>query len=84
LIDKSDVKKFLVDVLKDNEIEFDEIDDDTVLVGEDGVFYDSVDVLELIVALENKYKIKVNDNDIIRNHFKTFGTFYNFIAENKK
>lgn len=82
MLSKEEVKKIIFSVLKDNELEFDDITDDTPLVGENGIFYDSIDVLELIVELENKFKIKVKDNDIIREKFKTFGTFYQFVIEN--
>jgi len=84
LIDKIEIKKFLITILKDNDISLNEIDDNTVIVGENGLFFDSIDVLELIVELENKFKIKVKDNDIIKNYFKTFGTFYQFVIDNAK
>jgi acyl carrier protein len=48
------------------------------------LFFDSVDVLELIVELENQYGIKIKDNDIVQKKFKTFETLYEFIKENKK
>ena len=84
LIEKSDIKNFLIHVLKDNDLSSDDIADDTVLVGDQGLFFDSVDVLELIVELENKYGIKVQDNDIIREKFKDFNSLYHFIKDNAK
>jgi len=84
LADKESVKKFILDVIKDDDIKVEDINDDTVLIGEDGIFFDSVDVLELIVELENVYGIKVKDNDIVEKRFKTFSTFYEFIEENEK
>lgn len=83
-ITKNEIKKFIVDVLKDNDLNDNDINDETVLVGENGIFFDSVDVLELIVELENKYKIKVKDNDIIKEKFRTFISFYQFVLENIK
>ncbi|MCK4797814.1 MAG: acyl carrier protein, partial [Spirochaetes bacterium] len=61
-----------------------DVNDDTVLIGEDGIFFDSVDVLELVVELENKYGIKIQDNDIIRQKLKTFQTLFQLIEENGK
>lgn len=84
MIDKNEVKKFIADVIKDDDIAPEDINDDTVLIGENGLFFDSVDVLELIVELENRYGIKIQDNDIIREKFKTFLTLYQFIEDNKK
>ena len=73
-----------VEVIKDDDVDITSINDDTVLVGENGIFYDSVDVLELIVELENRFGIKIKDNDLIREKLKTFQTLFQFIKENKK
>ena len=82
--DKLEIKEFIIKTIKDDDITVDDINDDTILVGEDGIFFDSVDVLELIVELENKYGIKIQDNDLIKEKLKTFGSFYEFIQENIK
>lgn len=84
MADIADVKQFVVDVIKDDDITLDTLNDDTVLIGEDGIFFDSVDVLELIVELENRYGIKIQDNDLIREKIHTFKTLYDFIQENEK
>ncbi len=81
---KVEVKEFIVGTIKDDDITVNDINDDTVLIGEDGIFFDSVDVLELIVELENRYGIKIQDNDLIKDKLRTFGSFYEFIQENKK
>jgi acyl carrier protein len=84
LLEKSQLKEFLIGTTNDDDITADEINDDTILVGENGIFFDSVDVLELIVELENKYGIKIEDNDLIKEKFRTFKTFYDFVSESKK
>jgi acyl carrier protein len=84
LADKTEVKKFVVEVIKDDDVTVDTLNDDTVLIGENGIFFDSVDVLELIVELENRYGIKIQDNDLIREKLKTFKSLFDFIRENEK
>ncbi len=84
MIDKNDVKKLLLTIIKDDDITIETIQDNTELIGENGIFYDSVDVLELLVELENKFGIKVKDNDIVQKKLKTFNTLYQFIIENSK
>lgn len=84
MIDKKDLKKLLIEITNDKNLKEDSITDDTKLIGEDGLFFDSIDVLELIVQLEKKYGIKIKDNDIIQEKFKTFGSFFNFVVENEK
>jgi len=84
VVDKDEVKKLIIDIVKDDDITIDDLQDDSILVGEEGIFFDSVDVLELIVELENKYGIKIKDNDLVQEKLKTFNTLYQFINENKK
>jgi acyl carrier protein len=84
LINKDEVKQFIVNILKDDDVTADKISDDSVLIGENGIFFDSVDVLELIVELENIYGIKVSDRELIQEKFKDFKSLYEFIIENKK
>jgi len=84
LSDKLQIKEFIIGTIKDDDITINDINDDTILIGEDGIFFDSVDVLELIVELENKYGIKIQDNDLIRDKLRTFSSFYQFIQENKR
>ena len=84
MITKNEVKQFIVDVLKDDDISIDSIKDDSLLIGENGIFFDSVDVLELIVELENRYKIKITDKELIQEKFKDFSSLYEFIKENRK
>lgn len=84
MVDKDEVKKLIIDIVKDDDITIDDLQDDSILVGEEGIFFDSVDVLELIVELENKYGIKIKDNDLVQEKLKTFNTLYQFINENKK
>jgi acyl carrier protein len=82
--EKKDVKEIIVRIIKDSSVTVDTISDSQVLIGEDGLFFDSIDVLELLVEIEKKYGIKVKDNDIVKEKFKDFNTLYQFIQENEK
>jgi acyl carrier protein len=83
-MEKAQLKEFIVKTINDDDITVQDIKDETVLVGEEGIFFDSVDVLELIVELDNKYGIKIEDNDLIKEKFRTFKTFYDFVLETKR
>ena len=80
---KEELINLILKVVNDPDLNKDDIKDDTELVGGNGIFFDSIDVLELITELEKRYGIKVKDNDIISKHFVTFESFYNFVAENE-
>lgn len=84
MADKNELKEIIVKILKDEDTTIDNIKDDTILIGKDGKFFDSIDVLELIVELEKKFGIKIKDSHLIQEKFKTFETCYKFIEENEK
>ena len=65
-----------------------EIDDDApIFVGEDGeaaegsLGLDSVDALEIVVALNNKYGVEVTDNDMMI--FQSVNTIAAFVEEKR-
>lgn len=41
---------------------------------EGGLELDSVDILEIIVAVEHHFKVKVNDAEMGKRYFRTLGT----------
>ncbi|OHD10722.1 MAG: hypothetical protein A2086_11590 [Spirochaetes bacterium GWD1_27_9] len=84
MANSDDLKKIIVDIVKDSDVTINTINDDTILIGEDGLFFDSIDVLELIVEIEKKYGIKIKDNHIINEKFNTFKSLDEFITENAK
>ena len=58
----------------------DDIGDDTLLFAEDGLGLDSIDALELGVALHKKYQLKLEQADQrVREHFRSVRTLAEFI-----
>lgn len=83
MVDKDELKKVILTVAKSDD-DISSITDDTVLIGEDGLFFDSIDVLELIVEIEKKFGIKIKDKDLNQNKLDSFEIFYDFVNENAK
>lgn len=83
MVDKDELKKIILTVAKSDD-DISSITDDTVLIGEDGLFFDSIDVLELIVEIEKKFGIKIKDKDLNQNKLDSFQIFYDFVNENAK
>jgi len=48
------------------EVSVDEIGDDSPLFGPNGIGLDSVDALQLVVAIEKHFKLKISDQDKAR------------------
>lgn len=56
-----------------------EIDAETGLLGE-GVGLDSVEVLQLVSAIEERFGLTLEDEELLPEHFRTVGTLVGFIA----
>ena len=56
------------------------LDETTGLLGQ-GIGLDSVEVLQLVSAIEERYGLTIDDDDLRREYFATLGTVVTFIAE---
>lgn len=75
-----EVKQMIIDVLMLEDISLDDIEDDAPLFG-DGLGLDSIDALELGVALKKRYNIQLNaESDDTKNHFKSVNSLVELIA----
>lgn len=76
-----ELKCLVVDVLHLEEIRPEEIGDDTLLFADEGLGLDSIDALELGVALQKKYRLKFERGDQrIREHFRSVRTLAELIS----
>jgi acyl carrier protein len=67
---KNEVRALLIAELM-LKVEPDQILDDTPLFGAGGLGLDSVDALQLVVALEKRYGLKISDTEVARETLKT-------------
>jgi acyl carrier protein len=66
---KAQIKRLLVENLM-LQIGPEDIRDDQPLFGPDGIGLDSVDALQLVVALEKNYGLKISDPEVARGILK--------------
>jgi acyl carrier protein len=59
---KLEIKQLIIDVLDLEDMSVNDIGDDTLLFGDQGLGLDSIDALELGVALRKKYQIQLEAN----------------------
>ena len=78
----SDLRSLIVNSVNLHHLKMDEIKADTPL-GSSGLNLDSVDILEVVVAVEQRYKIKVQDAELGRKYFGTIGGIADFITEQR-
>ncbi|WP_214511518.1 phosphopantetheine-binding protein [Pseudomonas brassicacearum] len=75
-----DIKQLIIDALGLEDIGIDDIDDDQTLFGE-GLGLDSVDALELGLAIQKEYGIKIDaDAKDTRNHFSNVASLAAFVT----
>lgn len=75
------LKRLIVESLRLDGLTTDRIGDETPLFGGE-LGLDSVDALELVMALEKEYGIKIRSEEVDRNAFATVAALGNFVARN--
>jgi acyl carrier protein len=58
----------------------DQLDEQTGLLGR-GVGLDSIEVLQLIVAIEEEFELTIDDDELAPEHFRSIGTLITFIEQ---
>jgi len=79
---KTDLKKLIVETLLLEDVQPDDIEDDAPLFGE-GLGLDSIDALELVVALEKTYRVIIEDEEVGKNAFASVNALAAFV-QNKQ
>ena len=75
-----ELKKLIIETLRLEEITPMDIEDDGPLFG-DGLGLDSIDALELVVALEKTYGVVIPDSEVGKRVFRSLNTLAEFVKE---
>jgi acyl carrier protein len=77
---EAELKQLIIDVLNLEDVSVADIDSDAPLFG-DGLGLDSIDALELGVAIRRNYKVRIDaDSDETRKHFASVASLARFVA----
>jgi acyl carrier protein len=79
---KPDIKRLMVENLM-LQISAEEIGDDQPLFGPGSVGLDSVDALQLVVALDKTYGLKIADPEAARQILQTVNTIVDAVVKNQ-
>ena len=74
------LKKMIIDILKLEDITVEGIGDDTPLFRE-GLGLDSLDALELVVAIEKNFNVIIEDENVGKKAFESVSALAVFIQE---
>ena len=78
---ENEIKLLVIESLDLEDIGLEDINSKEALFGE-GLGLDSIDALELGLALKNKYDVRLDaDSEVSRKHFYSIETLANFVTE---
>jgi acyl carrier protein len=77
------LKKLIIDSLGLEDVTPDDIKNDDPLFG-NGLGLDSIDALELVVALEKEFGIVIADEEVGKKIFVSIDTLADFVAKERK
>jgi len=76
-----EIGKTILEAINMHHIDISTLTADTPLMNT-GLGMDSIDLLEAVIAIETKYKVKVTSAEEGKKHFQTLGTIAAFIQSN--
>jgi acyl carrier protein len=81
---KSDIKKLIVETFNIDTIYPEDIKDDVPLLsGENTIKIDSIDVLEIVIAIQRKFEVRIDDQNLARHIINTVDTIAEFVYAQK-
>ena len=83
MIASESFKEVLIEYLNLEDITPSDIDDTDALFGDEGLGLDSVDAIELVLAVEKEYGVKITDSKQYETIFASVQSLLNYINENK-
>ncbi|HIQ46222.1 MAG TPA: acyl carrier protein [Sulfurovum sp.] len=84
MISSESFKQVLIDALNLEDMTPDDIENDAPLFGDDGLGLDSVDSIELVLAIEKEYGVKITDSTLYETIFASVKNLLAYINDNKK
>lgn len=83
MVTSNELKEVLIKYLNLEDITSDEIEDQDPLFGDEGLGLDSVDSIELVLAVEKEYGVKINDSTQYETIFASVENLLKHINDNR-
>lgn len=80
---EDEFKALIIEELKLEDITSEEIGDDDLLFGEDGLGLDSLDAVEIVVIMKRHFNTEVEDLESSREIFRSVRTLCDYIREHQ-
>ena len=77
---KLEIKKLIIHTLNMGTIDPGEIRDDVPLLsGDNTITIDSIDVIEVVIAIQKKFNVRMDDQNLVRHIVNTVDTMAEFV-----
>jgi acyl carrier protein len=81
---KVELKKLIVSTFNIETINLEDIKDDVPLLsGENVITIDSIDVLEIVIAIQKRFNVRIDDQNLARHIVNTVNTIAEFVYSQK-
>jgi acyl carrier protein len=78
---KKEIKQLIIESLKIPDIKPEDIDDQVPLFSPENILQlDSIDSLEIIIALQQKYNVRIDDQNLARSILESINSIAEFIT----
>jgi len=79
---KHDIKQLIIDTLNIKDIKPEDVPDDAPLFGDNNPMgLDSIDGIEIIMAVQRKYKVRMDDQNVARFILESINTIADFVSK---
>jgi acyl carrier protein len=82
---KRDIKLLILETLNIKNIKPEDIDDATPIFSKDNILgLDSIDGIELIMAIQKKYDVRIGDQNLARSVLESVNSIAEFVEKERK
>jgi acyl carrier protein len=79
---KHDIKQLIIDTLNIQEVKPEDVPNDAPLFGDNNPMgLDSIDGIEIIMAVQRKYKVRMDDQNVARFILESINTIAEFVTK---
>ena len=80
---KQEIKQVVIDALRLEDVKPEDLSDSTPLFGNEELGLDSVDAVELVVAIQRRYGARIADQNLARDVLSSVETIAAFVAASR-
>jgi acyl carrier protein len=81
---KNEIKEVIIETLNINGVRPEQVPDDVPLFSKENILnLDSIDGIEIVMAIQEKYQVRIADQNVARNVLESVDTIADFVIREK-